>query len=255
MAAGALADAAAGCGPRSASAAGRGAVAGELDQRRQQIDQRHRRRDAARREAAGRVHDQRHAAGALEEAHLVPEAALAQHLAVVGEQQRRSCRRRSPRLAQRLEHRGRPGRRRRRRRRNRRGARRAPAPRSIVAAVHAADMAQPARMRVDRRPRSRRDARHVDLVVAVAVPVLAAGWRTGRADGSSETTRQNGPVVAAARDVEQLAARRRRPPPRRNRAGWCARRGRPRSPSCMLWYQFGRSSGCSQSGVQPKSAG
>src|SRR6202042_2053442 len=42
-------------------------------------------RHAARSPAAGGGHDQRHAGRTLEEAHLVPEATLAEHLAVVAQ--------------------------------------------------------------------------------------------------------------------------------------------------------------------------
>ena len=56
---------------------------GKIDQRRQQVDERDAGGDAGGREAAGARDDERHAARAFEEAHLVPEAALAEHFAVV----------------------------------------------------------------------------------------------------------------------------------------------------------------------------
>ncbi len=60
------------------------ARAGEVDEGRQQVHQRHVRGDAAGAEQARRVQDERHARGALEEVHLVPQAPLAQHVAMVG---------------------------------------------------------------------------------------------------------------------------------------------------------------------------
>ena len=65
---------------------GQVAVAGEPDQRRQQVHRATRRRDATRGEPAGRGDHQRHPGRALVEAHLVPEAALAEHVAVVAGQ-------------------------------------------------------------------------------------------------------------------------------------------------------------------------
>ena len=64
----------------------RGVAAREFDERRQHVDQRDSGGHTARREAARGRDDEGHAAGALEEAHLVPEPALAQHLAVVAEE-------------------------------------------------------------------------------------------------------------------------------------------------------------------------
>ena len=63
---------------------GRRAIAGDLRQRRQQVDGRDRLRHAARPGLAGKADDQRHASGILMPVHLVPEAALAQHVAMVG---------------------------------------------------------------------------------------------------------------------------------------------------------------------------
>ena len=60
---------------------GRGAD--EVQEGRQQVHGRDGGADAARREPARRVHHQRHARRRLEPAHLVPQAALAQHVAVV----------------------------------------------------------------------------------------------------------------------------------------------------------------------------
>ena len=87
--------------------------------------------------------------------------------------------------------------------------------------VHVADMAEPARMGIEL-VAAGADARQVDLVVAVAVPVFARDGegivRMGHRHDHAER-----PLVAPARDVVELPARRRRPPPRRSRAGWCAR--------------------------------
>ena len=58
-------------------------AAGKIDERRQQIDERHAGADAGGREAAGARNDEGHSARAFEKAHLVPEAALAEHFAVV----------------------------------------------------------------------------------------------------------------------------------------------------------------------------
>ena len=73
---------------RAVERGGRAAVgpaAGELDERRPDIEQRDGRADApSRAMRAGLMHDQRHARRAVEERHLVPEAALAEHVAVVG---------------------------------------------------------------------------------------------------------------------------------------------------------------------------
>src|SRR5580704_11512942 len=52
-----------------------GVSAGKIDERRQNVDERHAGADAARREAARARDDKRHAARAFEETHLVPEAA------------------------------------------------------------------------------------------------------------------------------------------------------------------------------------
>lgn len=58
-------------------------AAGQLHQGRQQVHGGYRSADAARREARRRMDQQRHARGHLEPVHLVPEAALAEHVAMV----------------------------------------------------------------------------------------------------------------------------------------------------------------------------
>jgi hypothetical protein len=66
------------------SIVGCGAVARDLGQGRQEIDGRDRLRHPARPGLAGKGDDQRHARRILMPVHLVPEAALAQHVAVIG---------------------------------------------------------------------------------------------------------------------------------------------------------------------------
>src|SRR2546430_17662427 len=60
-------------------------LTGEIYQGRQDIEERRRFRHPMRQETLRCVHDQRDAAGVLEEVHLVPEAALTEHIAVVGD--------------------------------------------------------------------------------------------------------------------------------------------------------------------------
>ena len=62
-------------------------TARELDQSRQNVDERGGLAHAPRGEALRRMHDERNAARRLEEIHFVPEPALAEHVAVIGEQQ------------------------------------------------------------------------------------------------------------------------------------------------------------------------
>ena len=71
-------------------------VPAQLEQRRREVEQGHGLGHAAGREPPRRPRDQRHARGRVEEGHLVPEPPLAQQLAVVGGEERRSCRRPGP---------------------------------------------------------------------------------------------------------------------------------------------------------------
>ena len=97
-------------------------AAGKLDQRRQHVEQAGGLGDAARLKARCADH-QRHAGACLEEAHLEPEAALAEHVAVVGGEDDDGVLR-EPAGLQRLPGARRSSRRDRRSRRNKRGARR-----------------------------------------------------------------------------------------------------------------------------------
>ena len=65
----------------------RGIRAGEIAKGGQNVDQRRGAGHAPRSEPPRRMHDQGNPAGRLEEAHFVPKSALAQHVAVIGEQQ------------------------------------------------------------------------------------------------------------------------------------------------------------------------
>ncbi len=62
-------------------------ASGKFDQRRKDVDQRNGRRYTAWRDKSGRRDHQGHARRTLEKAHLVPEPSLAQHLAMVAEEQ------------------------------------------------------------------------------------------------------------------------------------------------------------------------
>ena len=141
-------------------------AAGHFDERGQDVDQRDALRDAARGIAPRSADDQRHARATLEEIHLEPEAALAEHLAMVPSEH-------DDRVA--LQ----PG-----------VAQRAQKPAEIVVdvgnravigvarvadvlladgfGVHRADMAQAQAMRIARR---RARAGHVDVLVAIEVPI------------------------------------------------------------------------------------
>ncbi|CAG9224308.1 hypothetical protein BVI1335_520009 [Burkholderia vietnamiensis] len=183
---------------------------GEVHQRRQQVEVRHRRAHARRVEALRRMHDQRHAAAAFEERHLVPEPALAEHVAVVGRDDHDRVVGEAA-LLERGEHAGEL-------RVDVRG-------RAVVCAagganlriggrrtVVLADEAQPLRMRIALlgvEPHRR----HVDLVVAVQVPVFARD-RIRIVRMRQRHDHAERPCVVAgrtlARDVEQLLAGRER---------------------------------------------
>ena len=189
---------------RQASPVSRGhprVAAGEIDEGRKQVDERDARPDAARRETAGARDDERHARGALEEAHLVPETALAQHLAVVADEN-------DDRVL------GEPA-----------GAERLHQPAESVVderdraeigvagvahlivghrlRVHRVDVAKPEGMRIELGPRDRRRGR-LDVLMPVEVPVvLRDGERIVRMGERGD--QEEGPPVFRPRDVEDRA--------------------------------------------------
>ena len=174
----------------------------QLEQRRRQVEQRDRLGDAARRDPAGRGDDQRHARGRLEEGHLVPEPALAQHLAVVGGEEhdrvvaQAGLRERAEHLADALVGVA-----------DRRVVGVARAAHLLAGQLHVVDarhVAQPDAVRIgliarDRCDRRRRDRRRV-VEVPVTRPQLPRVVRTGERDAQEER-----PSGGIAREVVQLA--------------------------------------------------
>lgn len=187
------------------AAGGRGA--GQVDERRQQVEMRHGPAHARGAEAARRMDDQRNAAAALEERHLVPEPALAEHVAMVGRDDHDRVVGEAA-LFQRGQHaaelRVDIG-----RRAVVRMARGADLRVGGRRAVDLADDAQPLRMRVAFR-RLEPHGRHVDLVVAVQIPVFARDRvrivRMGQRHDHAERPRIV-PGRALARDVVELLLR------------------------------------------------
>ena len=182
---------------------GRGPIAGDFRQGRQEVDGGDRLRHPARPALAGEGDDQRHAGRILMPVHLVPEPALAQHVAMIGGEEGDGLAF-EPAIAQGLHQAAElivdigdgavigP-------------ARRADMGLGDLGAVHVRDMAQALPMGIGRIRRGR-ELRQVDLVLAVAVPIFRQDrigiMGMGHGDDEAE-----GPVVGAARLVEEPAPR------------------------------------------------
>ncbi len=175
----------------------------EFGECRQDVEQRGGLAHAAWRKYAGRRNDERDAAGRLEEAHLVPQTPLAQHVTVIGEQHD-DCVVLQARVAQRrqqcahlvvdVRHRAQVG------------APRGPhLRRSGLLQAEADHVAQAPGMRVVGH-RTLRDSRHGDVGILVAIP---AGLRheVGIVRMRQRNKQTEGPPVTAARDVEQFLSR------------------------------------------------
>ena len=194
----------------------------------------------------GLADDERHAACAFEEAHLVPETAFAEHFAMVAEEDDDRVLGEAARLERRHE------------------------PAEIVVdvgdgaeigvarvarlslrhrlGVHRADVAQPTRMRIECSERNWRPGQ-IDVLVAIEIPVaLRHGERVVRMGERSDE--QEGPPVVRPSPYRRSRVRRRRRPRRRSRAGWCARRRRPRRPNSCC----GTSSAARPDGPSPASS-
>ena len=175
--------------------------AGDVDERRHEIDERDAGGDAARRKAARAGDDERDAAGPVKEAHLVPEAAFAEHFAMIAGQdddrilrQAGGAQRRHQAAQQvvdigdctiigvaRVAH---------LRLRHRFG-------------VHGANAAQASRMGVERLGRDCR-RRHVDVGIAIEVPV-ALRHGEGIVRMRERGHEQKRPPISGARDIEDRA--------------------------------------------------
>ena len=191
---------------------------------------------------------QRHPGRALEEAHLVPEAALPLHVAVVAGEDHDGV----VELAGLAQHLDQPadlvvdvG--------DRAVVGAAARARTWSSVISTSSIAHTRRSRALVRVRDRRVVtvlRHRDVVVAVAVPPLLGDRvrvvRMGERDDEAER-----PLVAGPDVLEQRALGGERRPRRRSRAGWSGCTVRPRSPTTCRGTSAGGRRGGSQSGVQP----
>ena len=175
---------------------------GQFDKRWQDIHQRDVARHAPRRKPSWRRDDQRHASGPLEEVHLVPEPALAQHLAMVrgkhddrvlGQAGRVERVQELTDLIVDVADLGVVG-----------VARPAHPFIRLLVAVEVADMAHAPAVRIDSLKRQIGHRRHVNRVVRVAVPVLLRdGKRVVRVRERDEE--EEGALLPSARQLVDLS--------------------------------------------------